>query len=61
MPEKRSSQAPVLIVYAVTMIICLAVFGSVAMILLEVFVNQPREARQAAAGAGGGPARARAS
>ena len=52
MPEKRSSQAPVLIVYAVTMIICLAVFGSVAMILLEVFVNQPREARQAAAGAG---------
>ena len=49
MAVKRSSQAPVLIVYVLTMLICLLVFGAVAMILLEVFVNQPRQARQAAA------------
>ncbi len=48
MAEKHSSQAPVLIVYVVTMIICLFLFGSVALVLLEVFVNQPREARLAA-------------
>lgn len=49
MAKKRPSQLPVLIVYVATMLVCLLVFGSVALVLLDVFVTQPKEARLAAA------------
>ncbi len=41
MAKKRSSQASVLLVYLSTMLVCLVVFGSAALILLDVFVTQP--------------------
>ncbi|MBQ8623231.1 MAG: LCP family protein [Oscillospiraceae bacterium] len=46
MAKKRASQAPVLFVYVVTMLVCLAIFGSAAVVLLDVFVTQPREQRE---------------
>ena len=52
MQRKRTSQAPVLIVYVITMLISLALFGAVALVLLEVFVTQPKLARLAAADSG---------
>ena len=52
MSVKRRSQTPVLIVYVVTMLISLVVFGAVALTLLDIFVTQPRLARQASAEAG---------
>lgn len=39
--SKKRSQINVLLVYVVTMIICLAVFGSCAILLLDIFVTQP--------------------
>lgn len=49
MAVKKTSQTPVLIVYVLTMIISLVLFGAVALILLDVFVTQPKLAREAAA------------
>lgn len=43
MSRKRASQAPVLIVYVVTMLICFVIFGSAAVVLLDRFVTQPKE------------------
>ncbi len=49
MAHKRPSQTPVLIVYVLTMLICMVVFGFAAIVLLDRFVTQPKLARQAAA------------
>ncbi len=46
MSKKHASGAPVLLVYVVTMLVCLVVFGSAAVVLLDVFVTQPREERE---------------
>ena len=46
MAKKRASQAPVLLVYVMTMLVCLVIFGSAAVVLLDVFVTQPREERE---------------
>ncbi len=46
MSKKRASGAPVLFVYVVTMLVCLVIFGSAAVVLLDVFVTQPREERE---------------
>ena len=46
---KRPSQTPVFLVYAVTMLISLVVFGFAALVLLDVFVTQPKLEREAAA------------
>lgn len=46
MSKKRSSQAPVLMVYVATMLICLVLFGSCAVILLDVFVTRPAKKKQ---------------
>ena len=43
MARKRSSQASVLMVYVSTMLICLMIFGSAALFLLNKFVIEPRE------------------
>lgn len=47
--QKRPSQTPVLIVYVVTMLISMVVFGFAALVLLDRFVTQPKLARQAEA------------
>lgn len=39
--KKRRSQINVLVVYVATMLICLVVFGSCAVLLLDIFVTQP--------------------
>ena len=39
--KKRSSQINVLVVYVATMFICLVIFGSCAVLLLDIFVTQP--------------------
>lgn len=52
MARKRLNQTPVLIVYVITMLISLVLFGAVALFMLEVFVNQPKLERQAASEAG---------
>ena len=49
MAQRRPSQTPVLIVYVITMLISMFIFGSVAVVLLDVFVTQPKLARQATA------------
>ncbi len=46
MSKKHASGAPVLLVYVVTMLVCLVIFGSAAVVLLDVFVTQPREERE---------------
>lgn len=46
MSRKHASQAPVLIVYVVTMLICFVIFGSTAVVLLDKFVTQPKEELQ---------------
>ncbi len=46
MARKRASQASVLLVYVTTMLVCLLIFGSAAVVLLDVFVTQPREQRE---------------
>lgn len=46
MSKKHASGAPVLFVYVVTMLVCLVIFGSAAVVLLDVFVTQPREERE---------------
>lgn len=43
MAKKRSSQASVLMVYVSTMLICLMIFGSAALFLLNKFVTEPKE------------------
>lgn len=43
MSRKHASQAPVLIVYVVTMLICFVIFGSAAVALLDKFVTQPKQ------------------
>ena len=52
MAKRRTSQTPVLIVYVITMLLSLAIFGTAAVVLLDVFVKQPKLARQAAADGG---------
>lgn len=47
MAQKRQSQVPVLLVYVVAMLLSLVVFGTAAVVLLEVFVTQPRLKREA--------------
>ena len=49
MAQRRPSQTPVLIVYVITMLICMVIFGSVAVVLLDEFVTKPKLERQAAA------------
>ena len=49
MAQRKVSQTPVLIVYVITMLISIALFGTAAVVLLDVFVTQPKLARQAAA------------
>ena len=49
MAQRKTSQTPVLIVYVITLLISLALFGTAAVVLLDVFVTQPKLARQAAA------------
>lgn len=49
MARKKLNQTPVLIVYVITMLISLVLFGSVALFMLDVFVTQPKLERQAAA------------
>ena len=39
--KKKSSQINVLVVYVATMFICLVIFGSCAVMLLDIFVTQP--------------------
>lgn len=46
MAKKRASQAPVLLAYVMTMLVCLVIFGSAAVVLLDVFVTQPNEQRE---------------
>lgn len=41
MARKHLNQTPVLLVYVITMLLCLVLFGSVALIMLEMFVNHP--------------------
>lgn len=43
MSKRRPHSTPVLFVYVTTMLICLVIFGSAAVVLLDVFVTQPRE------------------
>lgn len=52
MAKKRLNQTPVLIVYVMTMLISLVLFGTVALFLLDVFVTQPKLERQAASESG---------
>ena len=52
MQPKRPSQTPVLIVYVITMLVSLAIFGSAAIVLLDVFVTQPKLERERAADGG---------
>lgn len=47
MARKRQSQTPVLIVYVLSMLISVAIFGAVALVLLNVFVTQPKLRREA--------------
>lgn len=49
MSIKRTSQTPVLIVYVITMLISLVVFGAAALLLLDTFVTKPKLAREALA------------
>ena len=49
MAQRKVSQTPILIVYVITMLISLVLFGTAAVVLLDVFVTQPKLARQAAA------------
>lgn len=46
MAKKRASQAPVLLAYVMTMLVCLVIFGSAAVLLLDMFVTQPKEQRE---------------
>ena len=46
MAKKRASQAPVLLAYVMTMLVCLVIFGSAAVVLLDMFVTQPKERRE---------------
>lgn len=46
MAKKRASQAPVLLAYVMTMLVCLVIFGSAAVVLLDMFVTQPKEQRE---------------
>ena len=47
MAKKRPNQTPVLIVYVLTMLFSVIMFGTVAYVLLDVFVTQPKLAREA--------------
>lgn len=49
MSGKKQSQTPVLIVYVITMLVSMVIFGTAAIYLLDVFVTQPKLAREAAA------------
>ncbi len=49
MSQKRPSQTPVLIVYVISMLISLVLFGFTALVLLDRFVTQPKLAREALA------------
>lgn len=46
MAKKRQSQTPVLIVYVISMLISMVVFGFAALFLLDRFVTQPKLERQ---------------
>lgn len=48
MAVKRPNQTPVLIVYVAAMLVSLVIFGGAAIILLNVFVTQPKLRREAA-------------
>ena len=49
MSVKKQSQVSVLLVYVLTMLISLVVFGAVALLLLDTFVTKPKLAREALA------------
>ncbi len=49
MSQKRPSQTPVLIVYVITMLVSLVIFGSAALFLRERFVIRPKLEREASA------------
>lgn len=46
MARKRLNQTPVLLVYVISMLLSLVVFGTVAVIMLEMFVNHPELDRE---------------
>lgn len=46
MSKKRASQAPVLLIYVATMLICLVIFGACAVVLLDIFVTQPAKRKE---------------
>lgn len=46
--KKRSSQASAVVVYLITMLICLLIFGFAAVTLLDIFVTQPALEAEAA-------------
>lgn len=46
MAKKRQSQTPVLIVYVISMLISMVIFGFAAIFLLDRFVTQPKLERQ---------------
>lgn len=52
MARKRLNQTPVLLVYVITMLLCLVLFGSAALIMLEMFVNQPKLDREQGSNSG---------
>lgn len=46
MAKKRGSQASLLLTYVATMLICIILFGTCAVVLLDVFVTQPAKKKQ---------------